>query len=379
MNQIAVRKSNLEIELDNYEPQFAAALPSHISVDKFKRVVVTAINRNPDLYTKADRRSLFLACTQCASDGLIPDGREAALVIYGGKVQYLPMVQGILRRMRNSGEVASVDAQAVYQNDKFSYRLGDHAEIVHEPTLGDPGNLIGVYAIIKLTNGEVIREVMNRAAIEKVRSVSRSKDRGPWVDWYPEMARKSVIRRAAKRAPTTPDLERILSRDVDHEDAPALPVPPRPTRQSIAAPTEFAEAEESPIDPAAAGHEDLDARFRATTAETVDADGEIHDTATEAPTEAPNEKGQKEGLTEPGGVTPGSAEPYDAAREFDALWKGAQDQDNAAALSEYWRIQRQPEAAAEVLYRKAPDLYQDLQNKIQTLYKTLKLPTPAAG
>lgn len=349
MNQIAVRKSNFEVELDNYEPQLAAALPGHISVDKFKRVVVTAINRNPDLYTKADRRSLFLACTQCASDGLIPDGREAALVIYGGKVQYLPMVQGVLRRMRNSGEVASVDAQAVYQNDKFSYRLGDHAEIIHEPTLGDPGNLIGVYAIIKLTNGEVIREVMNRAAIEKVRSVSRSKDRGPWVDWYPEMARKSVIRRAAKRAPTTPDLERILNRDAEPDDMPALSAPPRPTRQSIAAPVE---PEPEPIDPAAAGHEDLDARFRQTVpaeepaTEAIDAEtGEITDA--ELPL----------------------VEPYDAVREYDALLEGAEAEKSAAALKDYWAIQA---LAASRLRDAAPDLYQELHAKVNARIKSLK-------
>jgi recombination protein RecT len=108
-------------------------LPSHIPVEKFKRVVVVAISQNPDLF-KADRRSLFTAAQKCAADGLLPDGRQAALVVYGNQATYMPMVAGIRQRMRNSGEVLSAEAHVVYRNDKFFRKLGDDPAIVHEPT-----------------------------------------------------------------------------------------------------------------------------------------------------------------------------------------------------------------------------------------------------
>ncbi len=213
------KPSSFELELAEYEPQIAAALPAHISPERFKRVVVTAINQNPALY-KADRRTLFTACVRAAQDGLLPDGREAALVIYRTKskqtgewkdaVQYLPMIAGIIKRMRNSGDVAAVDAQLVHQKDEFTYRLGDDPKIEHKPALADRGEPIAAYAIIKLTNGEVLREVMGRQDIEKVRSVSRAKDNGPWVDWWGEMARKTVLRRCAKRAPVSSDLDEMI-------------------------------------------------------------------------------------------------------------------------------------------------------------------------
>ena len=210
--QVARRPTNFEIEMSNYEPQIQAALPNHIPLERFKRVVITAVNQNPAL-TTADRRSLFLSCVRAAQDGLFPDGREAALVIFNKQVQYLPMIAGIIKRMRNSGDVAAVDSQIVHENDKFDYALGDDPHILHKPTLGDPGKPTAAYAIIKLTNGEVLREVMSVAQIEKVRAVSRAKDNGPWVSWWDEMARKTVLRRCSKRAPVSSDLDDMLRRD----------------------------------------------------------------------------------------------------------------------------------------------------------------------
>lgn len=223
--------TNFEIELAEYEPQIAAVLPLHIPPERFRRVVITAVNLNPDL-AKADRRSLFTACVRAAADGLYPDGREAALVMFDGKATYMPMVHGIRKRMRNTGEVLSADAQVVYAADQFDYQLGDEPRINHKPGLGDRGKPTGAYAIIKLSNGETIREYMSLAQIEKVRSVSRAANhpKGPWVNWWDEMARKTVLRRASKAAPTSPEIDMLLRRDDDmtDEEAPAPP-PPRPT------------------------------------------------------------------------------------------------------------------------------------------------------
>lgn len=342
---VALKKSNFEIELDNYEGQIAAALPQHISVDKFKRVLMTAIARDPALYMEADRRSLFNAAIQCATDGLVPDGREAALVIFNTKdrktqawvkaVAYIPMVHGIRKKMRNTGEVASAEAHCVFQNDAFDYALGDESYITHKPTLGDRGAMIGAYAIIKLVNGEVLREVMSRAEIEKVRAVSKSKDSGPWVSWFDEQARKTVLKRCSKAAPMSSDLERLMGRGDEPEPLAAIAPPPRPTRASIATPvTEFAEAE--PIDPAAAGHENLDDKFRATV-EHDETTGEI------AETSAPSGVSSTPPLAE---VTEAPAEAegqqdadYDAAAVKDMLWQGALDQRTVPELDEYWGAQ----------------------------------------
>lgn len=220
-------------------PEFKAALPAHVPVEKFTRVALTAIQNNPDLMN-ADRRSLFGACVRLAQDGLLPDGREAALVIFNTKdrasggwvkaVQAMPMIAGVLKKVRQSGEVAKVSAQVVYENDHFVVRYGFDEDVEHNPPALDKprGKPIGAYATAVLKDGSQLLEVMSLEEINKVRNVSRSKDKGPWVDWWDEMARKTVMRRLAKRLPMSTDLEeQIFDRDetlTAKGDAPALAV-----------------------------------------------------------------------------------------------------------------------------------------------------------
>jgi len=221
MNQIATRRDDpakvLRGQLAAMRGEFANALPSHVSPEKFQRVVMTVVQQSPDLLA-ADRRSLMGACLKCAADGLVPDGREAALVLFSGKVQYMPMVAGLLKRARNSGEIGSVVVQVVHERDRFVWRPSDPDKpIEHEapPLTEERGKPIGAYAIVRLKDGEVMHEVMSHAEIERVRNVSRAKNSGPWQQWWDQMARKTVFRRLAKYLPLDADVERLARRDDD--------------------------------------------------------------------------------------------------------------------------------------------------------------------
>lgn len=210
-NPVAVIRQNLTA----MAPEFKAALPAHVSVEKFSRVAMTAIQNNPDLVS-SDRRSLFGAIVRLAQDGLLPDGREAALVMFGQKVQAMPMIAGVLKKIRQSGEVAKVSAQVVYSNDQFEVRYGFDEDVIHVPPLlsESRGEPIGAYATAVLKDGSKLLEVMSKEEIEKVRSVSRAKGNGPWVSWWSEMARKTVMRRLSKRLPMSTDLEEeVFARD----------------------------------------------------------------------------------------------------------------------------------------------------------------------
>lgn len=207
-------------ELTAMQPQFKAALPSHVSPEKFVRVAMTALQTNPDLQ-RADKRTLFGSFTRAAQMGLLPDGREGAVVMFGQNAQFMPMIGGVLKLVRNSGELASLDALAVYASDKFTYRPGMDPVPLHEPDwFGDRGEVIGVYAVAKMKDGAAYVEIMNKQQVEKVRAVSRAGKSGPWVQWWEEMARKTVLRRLAKRLPMSTDLDDALM-DEDESFAPA--------------------------------------------------------------------------------------------------------------------------------------------------------------
>lgn len=236
------------------EGEFQAGLPPHMPKERFMRVVLTAVNGNPDLLD-ADRRSLFEAAMKAAQDGLLPDGREGALVIYNTKiskqnekpekwikkVQWMPMVQGILKKVRNSGELKSISAHVVYEKDKFTYKLGDVEIIEHEPFLdGDAGKPLMAYAIAWTKDGGIYREVMTIKQVEQVRSVSKAKDGPAWKNWWDEMAKKVTLRRLSKRLPQSTDLDDLLRRDDDlydfsgkREDGPGFTKVESPLRDTL--------------------------------------------------------------------------------------------------------------------------------------------------
>ena len=199
--------------------------------DRFIKVLQTAAlntyNLPKAISTPDGKRTFLTSAQKCIQDGLLPDGREAAFVCYGNNVQYMPMIAGIIKKMRNSGDVAGVSAHVIYENDHFEYVLGTTEYIEHKPPrLGDDrGKAIGAYAVIRLKEGDPIIEVMDVAEIEKVRKVSKASGKGPWVDWWDQMAEKTVLRRAAKRAPSSADLMSVLTADDAHYNLDKKPEP----------------------------------------------------------------------------------------------------------------------------------------------------------
>lgn len=235
MNDMTIAKVDnplvkLNKQLDERSAQFQAALPAHIPVERFKRVVLTAIQQNPKLAT-ADRPTLFTSAMKAAQDGLLPDGREGALVIYNTKikvggadkwvdaVQWIPMVAGLRKKVRNSGQIATWDVKAVFEKDEFLYEEGLDVILKHKPYMDGPaGELKAVYSVCKMKTGEVSLDVMSKWQVDRIRAMSKSKDRGPWVDHYVEMAKKTVARRHSKVLPMNTDLDDLIRRDDDLYD-----------------------------------------------------------------------------------------------------------------------------------------------------------------
>jgi len=225
-NQVAVI-DQVRHQLTAMQPQFAAALPSHVKPERFVRVVMTALQMTPALLN-ADRRTLFASAMKASQMGLLPDGREGAIVTFKDQAQFMPMVAGIMKMVRNSGEISTWSVQAVYENDNFDFCLGDEEHITHKPALSNRGKIIAVYSIVSMKDGEKSREVMSIEDVNAIRARSRSGNSGPWVSDFSEMAKKTVVRRHAKRLPMSTDLDDALRADDEmfmppEQAAPAAP------------------------------------------------------------------------------------------------------------------------------------------------------------
>lgn len=225
MNAIApIQQFQQEIQAQKAE--LKAILPDHLPVERFVKTAMIAIQSNPDLLN-ADRQSLFTSLQRCAGDGLVPDNREAALVEFNTKVkvngkdewikkiQYMPMVDGVLKRARQSGEVSIITARAVHQHDEFDYWVDEDGEhLKHRPLFtGDRGQMILVYAMAKMKTGDVIVEPMTIADVEKVKAASKTSAFGPWKDWFERMALKSALHRLARRLPNSSEIMEMLGND----------------------------------------------------------------------------------------------------------------------------------------------------------------------
>lgn len=208
--------SELRGYLDERARELDAVLPADVTAEKFIRTVLTACRREPRLIG-ADRASFFTACLQAAQDGLLPDGREAVLVIYKGRAQYQSMIAGLRKKVRNSGEIATWDAHVVHENDEFYYELGDEPQIIHRPTLDNPGRPVAVYSIATMKDGGFkSRDVMSASDVERVRSFSNAPDSPAWTKHWEEMAKKTICRRHSKVLPMSTDLEAFVNRPDSH-------------------------------------------------------------------------------------------------------------------------------------------------------------------
>ncbi len=201
-----------------FVPEIKKLLPSYINIEKFERVVLTAVQMNEDLL-KADRKTLFTACLKAASDGLLPDGREGAIVTFSTKgvlcAQWMPMVSGIIKKVRNSGELKSIVANIVHEKDVFKYAINETGEsITHEPNVfADRGKAIGCYAIAETKEGAKYFDVMSEADVMATKSASKAKF-GPWDGPFKfEMWKKTVIRRLSKRLPMSSEVESVIQAD----------------------------------------------------------------------------------------------------------------------------------------------------------------------
>lgn len=213
---------NIEQSIIRDIPNIKDLLPSSVSVESFTRAAAIAIATTTDL-NEADPTSIITSLSKCAADGLVPDGKEAALVVYNTKTkengrdvwkkkaQYMPMIDGVLKRARMSGEIANIGAKVVYENDQFEYWIDEQGEhFRHVPNFNDRGEIKLFYSFANLKSGVLVFEVMIKTDVDKVRAASRSGQYGPWKDWYDRMGCKSVTHRLAKRLPNSSEMIQMI-------------------------------------------------------------------------------------------------------------------------------------------------------------------------
>jgi recombination protein RecT len=138
--------------------------------------------------------------------------------MYGDKAQYQPMYTGILKKMRNSGELKSIQTQIVYKNDKFKYWFDENGEhLSFEPDiLSDRGEPLAVFSIGETKDGGRYIDVMTAKEVDAVKTSSKSakSQYSPWNGAFKlEMWKKTSVRRISKKMPSSTDLDQVFASD----------------------------------------------------------------------------------------------------------------------------------------------------------------------
>ena len=215
------KPKNVKELLEARMGEIQKVLPSVITPQQFLRLALNALQNTPHLM-ECTMQSFYGAIMQCAQLGLKPNVNGEAYLIpfFNNKkkayeCQFLTGYKGLMLLARRSGEIASIDAQTVYENDTFDLSFGFEPTLIHKPYLkGERGNPIGFYAALILKDGGKTAYYMT---VEDAKSYgkrySKTYNAGPWQTDFEAMAKKSCLRQVLKYAPMSTDVDSAVNAD----------------------------------------------------------------------------------------------------------------------------------------------------------------------
>ncbi len=213
---VAKKKGSSVVEYLNdakFQAQIAAALPKFLDTEHFVRSALTEFRLNPALAECSVPRVLgyFMQAAACGLEPASVLGQCYPVPFNNKKTgqkecQFILGYRGMLAIARRSGEVSSVSAQVVHENDTFDIVYGLESKLEHKPCVkGNPGAMVGAYVVVRFKDKEMEPQIMymSKEDIEKHRKRSKAADSGPWVKDYEEMSKKTVFRSVFKWLPVS--------------------------------------------------------------------------------------------------------------------------------------------------------------------------------
>jgi recombination protein RecT len=222
------------------QTQISKALPDICKPERFMRIAITAITKNPKL-AECTEASLMSCLLDLAQLGIEADGRRAHLIPFGDTCTLIIDYKGIVELVKRGGDVVTIHADKVCANDNFIVDMGEIKKHVIDYTK-DRGAVYAYYAYAKMKDGSMQTEVMTKAEVEKIRQGSRGKNSTPWTQHFDEMGKKTVFKRLAKWLPMLPELAQAVERVDKMEFDFGMPQKIAPQADDIQGPPDFTAA-----------------------------------------------------------------------------------------------------------------------------------------
>lgn len=217
-NELAILQKDISdkitLKLQTMQSDEGLALPKNYNpASALKSAFFAITNSNSgNLLEKCTQDSVANALLDMAIQGLNPAKTQCYFIPYGNKLTMTRSYFGTQTVLKQKKEVKDVWATVVYEGDEFEIDVvhGRTEILVHRTKFLNRDNpIVGVYCTILKANGEEVTTVMTKKEIET--SWSQAKNKSVQQKFPQEMAKRTVINRAAKEFINTSDDSDLLS------------------------------------------------------------------------------------------------------------------------------------------------------------------------
>ena len=200
------------------------ALPAHYNAQNALKAAYLRLQTvkdrqgNPAL-TVCTEPSIANALLDMAIQGLSPAKNQCYFIVYGNELQMQRSYFGTIAALKRLDSVEDIDAQVVHRGDKFEIGADEFCRTIvtkFEPSFTNlDKEIIGAFAFIKLANGRVDFTVMTKAQIDTSWAQSRNRQNNVQKKFSDEMAKRTVLNRAAKMFINTSDDSDLLTGSIN--------------------------------------------------------------------------------------------------------------------------------------------------------------------
>lgn len=206
--------SNIVEFVKQQEPLFCGALTDQsVTWAKESQFAIQLFQKNDYLAKTAlgNPTSAQNAIINVAAIGITlnPASKLAYLVPRDGMVCLDISYMGLLHLAQATGSIKWGQCKLVYSNDTYESNGLDTAPTHKYNAFGDRGAVVGGYCTVKTPDGDYLTEEMSLAEIKATEATSKAKN-GPWKNFWEEMARKTIVKRASKYWPRADRLDNAI-------------------------------------------------------------------------------------------------------------------------------------------------------------------------
>lgn len=164
---------------------------------------------------RCTQASIANALLNMITQGLSPAKTQCYFIAYGNELQMQRSYFGTVAALKRLEDVEKISAEVIHEGDVFE--IGANAEMetivkTFEPKFENQDKpLIGAFAMIKKTDGTVSFTIMTKKEIDQSWRQSRNKTNMVQQNFSQEMAKRTVLNRAAKMFINTSDDSDLLS------------------------------------------------------------------------------------------------------------------------------------------------------------------------